>query len=123
MNLRNPYPCGRVTRRGYLHKAGGGVFGLALGGPSGVCMMYRATLRVVVLSSACLLVGCRAEEPNLDVKSIGARDASDSRLWVINRAASGGQLAFAVFEGGPRTDEGLTSAVTRTHNANNDGRT
>jgi hypothetical protein len=27
----NVYPCGRVTRRGFLHQAGGGFFGVALG--------------------------------------------------------------------------------------------
>src|SRR5262245_60555567 len=32
MNHKNPYPCGRVTRRGFLHQAGGGFFGVALGG-------------------------------------------------------------------------------------------
>jgi hypothetical protein len=32
MNLKNPYPCGRVTRRGFLHQASGGFFGVALGG-------------------------------------------------------------------------------------------
>src|SRR6516165_1409990 len=32
MNLCNLYPCCRVTRRGFLHQAGGGFFGVALGG-------------------------------------------------------------------------------------------
>src|SRR5437899_5343506 len=32
MKLRTPYPCGRVTRRGFLHQAGGGFFGVAMGG-------------------------------------------------------------------------------------------
>src|SRR6476646_7882964 len=32
MNLKSRYPCGRVTRRGFLHQAGGGCFGVALGG-------------------------------------------------------------------------------------------
>jgi len=31
MNGANPYPCGRVNRRGFLHQAGGGFFGVAMG--------------------------------------------------------------------------------------------
>lgn len=31
MNPPNPYPCGRVSRRRFLHQAGGGFFGLAMG--------------------------------------------------------------------------------------------
>src|SRR5215212_5487121 len=31
MNPTNPYPCGRVSRRGFLHRAGGGFLGLAMG--------------------------------------------------------------------------------------------
>lgn len=32
MNCTNPYPCGRVSRRRFLHQAGGGFLGVALGG-------------------------------------------------------------------------------------------
>src|SRR5215472_13982292 len=32
MNLRNLYPCGRICRRSFLHQAGGGFLGVALGG-------------------------------------------------------------------------------------------
>src|SRR5580704_13754899 len=28
----NQYPCGRISRRGFVHQAGGGFFGAALGG-------------------------------------------------------------------------------------------
>ncbi len=31
MNTKNLYPCGRVSRRGFLHQAGGGFLGVALG--------------------------------------------------------------------------------------------
>ncbi len=32
MNLARLYPCGRISRRRFLHQAGGGFFGVALGG-------------------------------------------------------------------------------------------
>jgi hypothetical protein len=32
MNCANLYPCGRISRRGFLHQAGGGFVGVALGG-------------------------------------------------------------------------------------------
>src|SRR6266404_4708206 len=32
MNMRNLYPCGRISRRCFLHQAGGGFLGVALGG-------------------------------------------------------------------------------------------
>src|SRR3954452_19068218 len=32
MNHETLYPCGRVSRRGFLHQAGGGFFGVAMGG-------------------------------------------------------------------------------------------
>src|SRR5256714_6130335 len=32
MSIRSLYPCGRITRRGFLHHAGGGFLGVALGG-------------------------------------------------------------------------------------------
>jgi len=32
MNQQSLYPCGRVTRRGFLHQAAGGFLGVALGG-------------------------------------------------------------------------------------------
>ncbi len=32
MSISNLYPCGRITRRRFLHQAGGGFFGAALGG-------------------------------------------------------------------------------------------
>jgi hypothetical protein len=86
-------------------------------------MMYRATLPIVVMLSVCSLAGCGVKQPKLNVRFIGARDASDSRLWVISRATAGKQLVFAVFEGGPRVAEGLKSAVTATDNASDDGRT
>src|SRR3981081_3788537 len=31
MSLQELYPCGRVSRRRFLHQAGGGVFGVAMG--------------------------------------------------------------------------------------------
>src|SRR4051794_38851947 len=31
MNGKAPYPCGRVSRRAFLHQAGGGFFGVAMG--------------------------------------------------------------------------------------------
>src|SRR5438105_13650337 len=32
MNATTSYPCGRISRRGFLHQAGGGFVGVALGG-------------------------------------------------------------------------------------------
>ena len=32
MSLLNSYPCGRVSRRGFVTRAAGGFFGAALGG-------------------------------------------------------------------------------------------
>jgi hypothetical protein len=32
VNFINPYPCGRISRRGFVTRAAGGFFGAALGG-------------------------------------------------------------------------------------------
>jgi hypothetical protein len=32
MSIKSLYPCGRINRRGFLHQAGGGFLGVAMGG-------------------------------------------------------------------------------------------
>jgi hypothetical protein len=85
--------------------------------------MYRILLSITALLAFLLLLGGCGNSPKLDVKSIGVRDAKDSRFWIVVRGELNGELAFAVLQGGPRTEEGFESSVSMTHNENNDGQT
>jgi hypothetical protein len=85
--------------------------------------MYTVIRRSILLLVLSFLLGCGSRRPDVHVTSIAATDAANARLWVITRGEVDGQFAFAVFESGPRTDAGLTSAVTSSNNAGGDHRT
>jgi hypothetical protein len=79
----------------------------------------RSIVTLVILCS----LGCGLAQRDVHVTAIAASDASDARLWLITRGEIDGQFGFVVFEGGPRTETGLKSAVETTHNANGNNRT